>query len=167
MESVTEELIRGKLIKEGYSLLVVSRDAAKPFENAKIEGSATLDYTGKYNLKIIARNGDENTACLHYNSTPARCVVASFIAFGQNKLWKKPVRADDFKTYVSNAFDEYCSNKGMEGESAREIKKLSLSESQIGHLLNRDGKWFRMLYDKTDDRIRLKCGLRNVILPKI
>jgi hypothetical protein len=164
MESVTEELIRGKLTDEGYSLLLVSRDAAKLFENAKIEGSANLDYTQKYNLKIIA---EENTACLHYNSRPARCVVASFIAFGQNKLWKKPVRADDFKTYVSNAFDEYCSNKGMKGESAREIKRLSLSESQIGHLLNRDGKWFRMLYDKTDDKVRLKCGLRNVILPEI
>jgi len=163
-----EELIRGSLIEDGYYESVISRDALELLKDVNIEGSTKLDFTRRHLLKSVTRFDDqENISYLQYSSPAARFLVSTLLAFGQHKLWRKPVKVEDFKKYTSRALEEYCSTKEFDEYSARKIKRLSLSETQIQHLINRSGRYFRDMCEMQDNKIKLRCSLRDVILPKV
>jgi hypothetical protein len=160
------EELRESLNDDGYHLLLVANDTPPFFKKSETEGTVELDFSHRHLLKVVTREYDtEKRKYLPYGSKAARCVVSSLLASGQHQLWKEPVKTEDFKTYTSKAFEEYASKKGFDEETVRKLKRLSLRESQVGHMIGRG--WFRSLYDVYDDRIRLKCSLRSVVSPKI
>nr|MBA4404837.1 hypothetical protein [Nanoarchaeum sp.] len=135
------------------------------FKDFEAERVAELDYNHRHQLKLnIKDNNLEKRIYHHYGSKAARTIVASLFAYGYHELWKKPVKIDKFKEYTSKAFEDYCSMKGIEEGLARKIKRLSLNETEVGHLIDR--KWFKNLYEIKDKKIKLKCNLK-VISPKI
>jgi len=161
-----DELIRGRLTEDGYILFIVSRDMLDLFKDAETEKSVELDYNNRTTLRIFFRGNDiEDKSSLYYGSSAARCVISSLFASGCCELWKEPIGVDNFKLYASNAFENYCSKKSVEEGLATKIKNLSVSESDVGRAM--DDKWFKNMYETVDDKIRLRCGLRNVVAPKV
>ena len=160
-----EELIRGKLIEDGYLLYLVGKDTADFFKDIETERTIELDYNHRHLLRIVVKDSDfEKRMHYYYGSKAARLVLASLFASAYHELWKNSVKIDKFKEYTSKAFEDYCSMKGIEEGLARKIKRLSLNETEVGHLIDR--RWFKNLYEVKDKKIKLKCNLK-VISPKI
>jgi hypothetical protein len=166
MVDFKEELIRYSLNEDGYFLHIVAKNLPQLFEKSKAKGIVDLDFSHRHLLKVVTREyNTEKRKYLPYGSKAARCIVSSLLASGQHQLWKEPVKTEDFKTYTSKAFEEYASKKGVDEETVRKLRRLSLRESQVGHMIGRG--WFKSLYDVYDDKIRPKCVLRNVISPNV
>lgn len=165
MKNISEEL-RESLNDDGYHLLLVANDTPPLFKKSATQGTVELDFSHRHLLKVVTReNNTEKRKYLPYGSKAARCIVSSLLAAGQYQLWKEPVKTEDFKTYTSKAFEEYASKKGVDEETARKLKKLSISGREVGNSIRRG--WFRSLYDVSDDKIKLKCSLKSVVLPKV
>lgn len=166
MVDFKEELIRYSLNEDGYFLHIVAKDLPQLFEKSKAEGIVDLDFSHRNLLKIIVKQNDtEKRKNLPYGSKAARCIISSLLATGYHKLLEKPVKLEDFKAYTSEAFKEYCSTRNLDEEIARKLKNLSVSGREVGNSIRKG--WFKMLYDVENDKIKLKCGLRNVTPPNV
>ena len=165
MEDFEEDLIRGSLNEYGYFLHIAAKGAQSVFEKSQVRGNIVLDFSHKQLLKVVVKDGDEKRKQLPYGSKAARCIVSSLLAAGYHKMWEKPVSLEEFKTYTSEAFKEYCSANNVDEETARKLKKLSISGREVGNSIRRG--WFRSLYGVYDNKVRLKSSIGSVVSPKI
>jgi len=157
-----EELLRHSMNENGYYLLLVSRDAVDFFKTHKAEKDAELDFKDRHHLRLIIRGNYQSASSHYYGSKESRVIVGSLFACSFHNFLES-VKIDDFKTYTTKAFQDYCSLKKLKEDEIEKLQSLSVSGSEIGRTMNRG--WFNELYEVKGDKIRLRCCLRDVVIP--
>ncbi len=160
------DLLRYKLNKYGYTLLIFSRDLAKFFQDYKSKEILELDYQHRHLLKFKVKNDGERKIRhpTFYGSKTARTILASFYVFGKNDF--KSIKKERFLEEASNAFKDYCSLKKDELDEnlLRSLKKMSVGQSEIRHLMNRN--WFKRIFDVSEKEVKLKYPIK-ILEPKL
>lgn len=160
------KLLSRWLKRDGYLLLLMSLDTLPYFKDWKEERGIELDYTTRHLLKVFLKNDKrEKVLQVPYGSVPARTIVASLYTFPLNDF--REMDLEEFKEEVSDAFKKYCEKKELNEMTSRDMKRLSVRSTIVGHQLKRG--WFKKLfeYDERKDTIRLRYPLKEITLPEI
>jgi len=160
------KLLSRWLKRDGYLLLLMSLDTLPYFKDWKEERGIELNYTTRHLLKVFLKNDKrEKVLQVPSGSIPARIIVASLYTFSVNDF--REMDLEEFKEEVSDAFKKYCEKKELNEITSKDMKRLSVSSTIVGHQLK--SRWFKKLfeYNEREDTIRLRYPLKEITLPEI